>query len=84
MIEVLAMVGVAGMLGIAAWFWRRVFQGEGTDAFDHLPVAKVEAAEATLEVQTTFEEEAEEITLASQGDSPAKNLALLGNQRTRK
>ena len=82
MIEVLAMFGVAGMLGLAALLWKRIFQGE-VDVFDHLAVAKVEAEEATLEVQTTFEEEVEEITSAVQADSPAKHLALLGNRRTR-
>ena len=83
MIEVLAMFGIAGMLGLAALLWKRIFQGDDADAFDHLAVAKVEAEEAALEVQTTFEEEVEEITSAARTDSPAKHLALLGNRRTR-
>ena len=84
MIEVLAMFGVAGMLGIAALLWRRIFQQDDSDTFAHLAATKVEVEEDLLEAQTTFDEEVEEIDAAVQGDSPAKNLALLGNRRTRK
>ena len=89
MIEVLAIFGFGGLLIITIlgcyWFFREeeplpkaLSSNVVVEETEHLVASK------TIEVEGLFDAREEEITLAGQSDSPAKDLAALGRARERR